>query len=384
MTQIKNGMVCNPDCTGFEKRDLFFRDGVIVEAEHDRIPDRVIDAEGSYVIPGLIDIHTHGVVGVDYAAPDDFSGALLFEAGQGVTTVIPTVSTRAEQGMLADIRHIADQCRRGLPGACIGGIHLEGPFISAEKRGAMPISGLECTLARWRRLYEAGEGLIRLMTIAPELVNALDVIRDGVKKGVRMSLGHTGATYGEAMAGIEAGATGATHTFNAMRPYGHRDPGVLGAVLTDARVDCEVICDMIHLSPVTVELIRRAKGVDGMILISDSGYGTGLAEGEYQNNHGQTEVVKDGVIRLPSGVIFGSGYTAADGARKLMGIGFTLAEIARVGALNPARAVGLDPDRGSIRTGKRADLILCDGSMNLKRVFVYGKEMPLSPQAFRL
>ena len=210
------------------------------------------------------------------------------------------------------------------------------------------------------------------MTIAPELEGALDIIREGAKRGVRMSLGHTMATYDEAMAGIEAGATHATHTFNAMRAYNHREPGVLGAVLTDERVSCETICDMVHLSPVTVKLIRLAKGLDKMILVSDSGLITGVPNGEYVID-GQTRYVKDGVSRTANGTIAGSCFTMADDARNLVKIGFTLPEIARIGALNPARAAKIDDYLGTLEVGKCADVLVCDEEMNIDRVMIRGK-----------
>lgn len=195
-----------------------------------------------------------------------------------------------------------------------------------------------------------------------------------IRRGVRMSLGHTMATYDEAMAEIRAGANHATHVFNAMRSYNHREPGVLGAVLTEPSVMCETICDMIHLAPATVKLVYSAKGLDGMILISDSVRITGLPNGEYEVN-GSIRIVKDGVSRTRTGTIAGSCFTMDDGARRLIELGFSLENIARIGALNPARAVGLDNEIGTIEVGKRADIIICDDKMNVERVILRGKEL---------
>ena len=210
------------------------------------------------------------------------------------------------------------------------------------------------------------------MTIAPERENALDVIREGVRKGVKMSLGHTMATYEQSMMAIQAGARHATHTFNAMRSYNHREPGVLGAVLTAPSVDCEVICDFVHLAPATIKLISLAKGVEKMILISDAVGITGMPNGEYVFD-GQTRVVKDGVSRTLDGTIAGSCFTMADGAKNLIKLGFTLCDVARVGALNPAKAAGIDNEVGTLEVGKRADIILCDKDANIECVMLKGR-----------
>lgn len=372
-TVIKNGIVIKPDCSGFENKDLFIRDGYITDAICEN-PDTVIDAKGDYILPGLIDIHTHGVYGVSFQNSEDFEKALAFTASQGITTILPTISTRPHDWMLREIENVKKQKAKNIFGSRIGGIHLEGPFISEKKRGAMMMPTTPCTVETFAELVEAADGLVRVMTLAPERENAIDVIKEGVKRGIRMSLGHTQADYDTAMCAIKAGATGATHVFNAMGQYEHRAPGVLGAVLTEKSVTCEAICDMHHLSPATVKLVFLCKGTDGVILVSDSGRFAGLGDGEYTVN-GKTSIIKDGVSRNENGVINASTVIMAESARRLVSLGFSLCDIARIGALNPARAIGLDDQIGSLSCGKRADIIFCDESFNVKRVLVGGQNV---------
>ena len=367
-TLIKGAYAVKADCSGFERRDLFIEDGIIAERLSGE-PDKIIEAEGKYLLPGLIDLHTHGSFGVSYYEENDFAPALKKNADAGVTTVLATVGARSEKEMLAAIEIVKRQKARNTPGARIGGMHLEGPFVSEGKLGAMKNATTPCSLETFRKFYDATDGMLKVMTIAPERENALDVIAEGARLGVRMSLGHTLATYEQAMAGIEAGATGATHTFNAMVSLTHREPGVLGAVLTDPRVTCEAICDMVHLAPPTVRLIAAAKGKDGMILVSDSGYITGLGDGDFLVD-GKYRHVRNGVAKNDNGNIAGSTYTMAYGAKKLIELGFTLADIALVGAKNPAKAIGIDSEVGTLEAGKRADIIISDKSFNVERVLV--------------
>ena len=339
-TVIRNGNVLTPDCNGFSHESLWIKGETIVAPQNQNEPIREIDAGGLYVLPGLIDMHTHGAVGINYSSDDVFERALTFQASNGVTSILPTIGVRSMDDILHCIDHVRAQKMQNWNGASIEGIHLEGPFVSAEKKGAMNTPEIPCSLENFNQIADIAGDLLKVMTIAPEIPNALDVIAAGHARGIRMSIGHTNATYAETMAAIAAGAAGATHTFNAMRAYEHREPGVLGAVLTDNTVTCETICDMIHLSPVTIRLIRQCKGLDGMILVSDSGKITGLGDGAFLVD-GKTRYVKDGVARNAEGRIAGSCFTMADGARRLIEQGYSLPEVARIGAWNPAKALGL-------------------------------------------
>lgn len=377
-TVIKNGRIVRPDCCGFIDEDLLIEDGIIRAIGNVADADTSIDVAGKYILPGLIDIHTHGSIGINYSLGSDLGKLLRFYASCGVTTVLPSLGANKIDVLVANLSRLVAEKELHKDGARIGGIHLEGPFISIEKRGAMEVDAPSCTLENFKRLFDAGNGEIKLMAIAPELENALDVIHEALRCGVRVSLGHTMATYDQAMAAIKAGVNHATHTFNAMRAYNHREPGVLGAVLTEPSVSCEVICDMVHLAPATVKLIHLVKGLDKMILISDSSMVTGLPDGEYTFGK-SVRIIKDGVSKNQSGTIAASCFTMADDAKKLVKEGYSLADIARIGALNPARAVGLDKTLGTVEVGKYADLLICDDEMNIERVFLRGKTVTSPP-----
>ena len=371
-TLIKNGKVILPDCSGFIDTDVLIEDKKIVAFGNDLTAENTLNADGKYLLPGLIDIHCHGALGTLFGYEEDNNKMLRFFAEKGITTVLPTLSTQTIDVLVERITRVLGYKNQRDDVANIGGIHLEGPFISTEKKGAMAIQSPDCDVESFNRLISAGKGDIKIMTIAPERENALDVIREGVKKGVKMSIGHTMATYEQSMTAIKAGVTHATHTFNAMRSYNHREPGVLGAVLTEPSVDCEAICDFVHLAPATIKLIRLAKGVEKMILISDAVGITGMPNGEYVFD-GQTRVVKDGVARTLDGTIAGSCFTMADGAKNLIKLGFTLCDVARVGALNPAKAAGIDSEVGTLEVGKRADILVCDKDANIECVMLGGK-----------
>ena len=367
VTVIKNGMVVNGKTV--TPRDVWI-DGRVICNARERA-DHVVDVRGAYVLPGLIDIHTHGAARIHYGQDRNFAAALDYCARCGVTTVLPTLGARPLDALLEGIGNILQEMKAGHPGANIGGIHIEGPFISEKKKGAMEVPELVCNRENFFAIIEAGQGHIRVMTIAPERENACQVIFAGNALGVRMSLGHTNATFDETCAAIEAGACGATHTFNAMRSYDHREPGVLGAVLTYPEVTCEVICDMVHVAPTTIQLIHKCKGTERMIIVSDSSSFAGAPDGEYIIG-GRTRYVKNGVSRLANGTLSASCCTLGDDAQKLLKMGFTLCDIVAMGAENPAKATGLYTTVGSLDVGKDADILVCDEQFNLQQVYTKG------------
>ena len=367
---IKEGMAVIGNCEKCTVTDIKTEDGIIVK-EFSAQPDAIIDAKGKYVLPGLIDIHTHGSIGINYSKSEIFDTALKFCASQGITSVVPTVGLRPISEIIQAIKNIRINANRSPFGASVEGIHIEGPFVSQKRIGAMNKIDIPCTIENFNKIYAVADGFLKIMTVAPELRGANDVIRAGKSKNVRISIGHTDATYEETINAIRIGATGATHIFNAMRGFTHRDPGIIGAVLTEPAVTCEVICDMIHLAPATVKLVRAAKGLDGMILVSDSGMISGLGDGDYDVD-GKIRSVRNGISKNSEGVIAGSTFTMADGARRLIELGFTHCDIAKIGALNPAKAICADKYIGTIEPGKRADIIIVDKKFNIEDVIIKG------------
>lgn len=383
--KIKNGLVLRGESNRFEPADIYISDGRISSfgAGETWAAGEEFDAEGLYVIPGFIDTHNHGCVGVEFAAEDeDFEKARVWLAGQGITGVAPTVRAMPVEATVAAERNILREAGKASQGARILGIHLEGPFVSRSRAGAMCPPDIACEPEALREMAKAAQGMLRIMTLAPERENAAEMIRTAGELGVHISLGHSEATYQTAMEAIEAGASRATHTFNAMRPLYHRETGILGAVLTDDRICCEMICDFIHLDEAAVRIVYRLKGAENITIVSDSGYMTGLGDGEYRiGDYGQLRIVKDGVCRTPEGRIAGSCVSMLAGARNLLRMGVPLEEVSVMGSLNPAKALGADDRTGSLEEGKAADMIVCDGELNIRAVFVAGKQVAVLPGA---
>ena len=372
VTIIKNGWVINHNFTGFSKKSLIIENGRITNEITEKSKIEEIDAEGKYILPGLIDIHNHGALGISYSSFDSFEPALNYCASEGITSVVPTLYVNSIDNLILQVQNILKQKQLCKSGANIVGIHVEGPFISQNKTGAMRAPSDKPTTENFSRLVNSANGFIKVVTIAPEVENAPDIISEGRRLGVRMSIGHTDSTYNEAMTAIEAGATGSTHTFNAMRPFNHRETGVLGAVLTDDRVSCEIICDFVHLSEATIKLVYKAKGIDNVIIVSDNIAPAGLPNGEYVVD-GIVNTVKAGICTVnDSKTIAGSIQSQTVGAKNLIKLGIPLNEVSKMASYNPARAIGMEKEIGSIEVGKRADIIITDNSFNVMHTFVNG------------
>ena len=371
---IKNAKVLDSENRKFEKRDLLIENGVIEGFDSESEQD-IFDAEGLYVIPGFIDTHIHGCVGVEFASPDeDFTKARSWLASEGTTSFAATVRALDCDRTIAAIENILRESNKETNGASVEGINLEGPFVSLKKSGVMNPPDIECNVSSVKRLAESANGMLKIMTIAPERENASSAIETAVSYKINASIGHTDATYSETIDAINAGATRATHVFNAMRPFSHRETGVLGAVLTDDRVNCEMICDLVHLDAPAINLVYKSKGFNNITLISDTGAMSGLGDGDFVVN-GVVRTVKNGICRNPQGVIAGSCYSMYYGAKNLLKLGIPLEEISVMASLNPAKALGCDNIMGSIRAGNCADLIICDKELNIEAVFINGKKV---------
>ena len=365
--RIKNALVFTGEHK-MEKRDLCFDEGVITDFSD----SGELDAEGFYALPGFIDTHIHGSFGVDFynsGHTADPRPALDELAKRGVTSILMTFACERYEEYMKDVDNLLNAADDR-----IAGIHCEGPFVSFEKKGALDPS---CILAPdieiARKINERSGGLLKIMTVAPEIDGAYELIRGLCEMGVKVSIGHTNATAEVARTAVDCGASRSTHTYNAMRSLSHRDPGVLGLVLTDNRVCCELICDMCHVSPEALKIAVAAKGCDNITMISDASFFSGLPEGKYEKR-GRTITVSGGVSRLEDGTINGSASTLADGAKNMFDLGFRPEEIAVMASVNPAKAAGL-ADRGELLPGYRADVILLDKDFRVKHVFVKGERI---------
>ena len=369
-----------------ERPLLLVEDHVIVEVGSRAvraIPEgiRVVDFGDAILGPGFVDIHIHGGAGHDLMEADP-SGIcavehMLFK--HGVTGYFPTTVTApldqtwSALGRLADAIESAARdggSRRGRAQPL--GIHLEGPFLSHVRRGVHPPENLLLpTLPVFDRFWQAARGHIRLMTIAPELDGAQEVIAEAAQRGVCVSLGHSDADLNCARAAVAAGARHATHTFNAMRPLDHRDPGVIGEVLTDSRLSADIIADGIHLDPAIVQLFLKAKGPDGAVLITDAISGTGMPDGRYRLGMFEVEV-KNGRC-LVDGKLAGSVLTMDRAVRNVMQFAhWDLQQAVRLATLNPARVAGL-ANRGKLEAGADADFVVLSSDGEVRSTIIGGE-----------
>jgi N-acetylglucosamine-6-phosphate deacetylase len=369
---------------------LFIEDGVISavssRAQKDipqnaTVVDLTKDCAGAILAPGLVDIHMHGGAGLDVmrAAPEELPRLNKFLATHGVTGYFPTTVAAPLDQTCRALERLADAIAAAA-GSNDGnaaqarplGVHLEGPFLSHKRRGVHPPEYLvEPTLEIFERLWQAASGLVRMMTIAPELPGALDVIAEASRRKVCVSIGHSDATLEAARAGVSAGARHATHTFNAMRPLDHRDPGILAEVLTDRQLSADIIADGIHVAPEVVQLFLMAKGVERSVLITDATAATGMPDGTYRLGPLQVEV-KDGKCTM-DGKLAGSVLTMDRGVRNITRFaGWSLQDAIRTATLNPARAVGLSQRYGVLAPGAEANLVVLSPAGEVRRTFVRG------------
>ena len=358
--RIINGQVFDLE-QGFLSRDVLTDGGQIASASGD---DRILDAAGCYVIPGLVDVHFHGCVGEDFsdATPDGLQKIADFELSQGVAYLCPAGMTLPEDQLTAICKNTAAHRAKHSGGAEVVGAHLEGPFLCMAKKGAQNGDYLhDPDTAMLKRLQEAAEGCVRLVTLAPEQPNSIEFIKAAVEMGVTVSVGHTTADYNTARAAFEAGASHATHLFNAMPPLAHRDPGVIGAAYEVPGVQPELICDGIHIHPAVVRLTFGLFGRERMIIISDSLRATGMPDGEYPFGGQMIEVHGN------RATILGHPETLAGSVTSLMGclrqaaaFGLPLADAVRACTYNPARSIGIEDRAGTLDVGKEASLVLLD------------------------
>ena len=325
--------------------------------------------------PTFFDVHTHGARGHDVmeATTRALDTVGKFLASCGVGAYLATTVTASEEEILRALDGLATQIERPThPGATPVGIHLEGPFLSCEKRGVHPPQYLQVpTIENFDRYYQAARGHIQLMTIAPELPNATEVIAHAAKKGVRASLGHSNANTQEALAGIAAGARSATHTFNAMRALDHRDPGLVGVVLDEQNLYAEIICDAIHVEPSIVRLFWKAKGKDRAILITDAMSAAGMPNGTYRL--GSFDVTVEDGRCLSEGRLAGSVLTLDAAVQNLMKFtGCGLQAAVGCASTNPAKMMGKEKQIGDLAPGMLANLNVLKPTGELQATLLRG------------
>lgn len=330
---------------------------------------------GDVLLPGFIDLHMHGYGGFGFqTGADDTREAIRLVARTGVTTCWAGLGAGPSIGAIArTVAGAAAVVGTETGGARLAGVFMEGPFISVEKKGAWNPANLRLPdVGELRELIAASEGGIRRVNVAPELPGALAFIRAAHEAGLIVSLGHSAATYEEALAGVAAGATITNHTYNAMSPLDHRAPGLVGATLDSPGLLAELILDGVHVHPAAARALLRAKGAVGVALITDGSALTGSPDGTYEFN-GRTVIVADGTCRLPNGTLAGS-VSPFDGdlrnAAAMLDLG--LADLARISSGNAARAMGIDGNTGSIAPGLDADLVLLDANLHVLATVVGG------------
>lgn len=331
-----------------------------------------IAAPDLILMPGFIDLHVHGGNNLEAmdGTPEALQGLSAFYAQHGVTSFLPTTWTAPRAPITHALKGIATLTEQPLNGATILGAHVEGPYISPKKPGAQnpgdirPADAAE--FAEW-----LATGTVRLITLAPEIQPNHDLIQTCLEHGITVSAGHTDATFAEMQAAN--GITQTTHTFNAMRPLHHREPGTVGAAMLMDQLRCEVIADGVHVHPQMVRLLYQVKGADRIILITDAVRGAGLPIGTQYLQDGRTVTVRESAY-LDDGTLAGSTLTMDAAVRNFQQFtGCTLIDLAKCASLTPARAIHVDNRKGSIAVGKDADLVLVDADLNVHLTMVGGR-----------
>jgi N-acetylglucosamine-6-phosphate deacetylase len=364
---------------------VFVEDGKIVEVVSREGREvsrgtRLLDLGDACLVPGFIDVHIHGGSGHDVMESDSTAlravEQLLYR--HGVTSYLPTTITAPLDETLKAVERLANAIASGQGKGNAGrarpvGIHLEGPFISHIRRGVHPPEDiLPPTLETFQKLWEASRGCVKVITVAPEVEGARAVIAGATARGVCVSIGHSDADLKAAQDGVAAGSRHATHTFNAMRPLDHRDPGILAVVLMDDRISAEIIADGIHVDPLIVQLFLRAKGADGAVLVTDGTAATGMPNGHYRLGSLDVEV-KDGKCTA-DGKLAGSVLTMDKAVQNVMKFASCdLQHAVRLATLNPARTAGLAPQSGTITVGAFADMVALSPRGEVRTTIVRGQ-----------
>jgi N-acetylglucosamine-6-phosphate deacetylase len=337
---------------------------------------KLVEFPGAVLAPGYLDLHIHGSAGYDVMQGDQkgLERMSSFLARHGVSSFLATTVTAETSVLLGAVERLAEQIHNWKPASAMAtpfGIHMEGPWISVARRGVHPeayIAGP--SLEAFDRYYRAANGYLRLITVAPEVPGALELIREAKRRGVMVSIGHTDGLAQDADAAIAAGATHATHTFNAMRPLSHRTPGALAKVLDSRDLSAEIIADGVHVDPLVIDIFLRCKGVENSVLVTDALSAAGMPDGKY--TLGTFEVTVQGSRCESDGRLAGSVLTLDRAVQNIMKFsGWNLRDSVRLASANPARVLG-ETTRGTIQPGARADIIVLSPNGDVINSFVGG------------
>lgn len=359
---------------------IVFEDEVIHElgkSNDVKIPDNceVIDISGHTIVPGFVDLLVHGGGGNGFADPNDESIKMVSDyfIRNGSTTILASLFAKPYQQLLDDLSRVATYIKEH-PDSNIYGIHMEGPYLNKGLKGAMNENYLwEPTVESWEAMWEASKGLIKIMTIAPELPGAIQVMRAAAKRGVVLSIGHSMATYDEIEIAIDNGAAHVTHIFNAMKPFHHRDGGVILGALLRNELKIELIADKLHVHPAVMELLLKLKGASGIILITDSIRAGGMHEGEYEFAD-QKIYMKDEKAFLPDGTLAGSTLTLNRAIKNLVETANTkITDAVRMASLNGAKVLNIENKRGILAVGKDADMVVLNDDYEVVMTVMRGK-----------
>lgn len=337
---------------------------------------REIQLEGLIIAPGFIDIHLHGGNGLEVmsAIPSSLEELAKFYATHGVTSFLATTLTDNPDQLLAVARSFAFLKSSSYKGAKCLGIHLEGPYLSPQFAGIHNVTELRLpSLDEIKQIHRVSNQGLRLITMAPEIDGALETATALVKMGIPCAIGHSNCDYETGLKAIEAGFSSVTHCFNQLRPFHHRDPGILGAVFTKKEISVELIADGIHLHPAVIDTVWRLKGAENIILVSDAMAPAGMPDGNYPSVQGQLTVT-NGAVRNEAGQLAGSTLTINQAVKNMMK--FTdcgLNDVFRMASYNPARLLGINRRKGSLYPGKDADLVVLTTDLEVIMTMVGGE-----------
>lgn len=371
---ISNGNIVVPNGV-ITQGTLVVENGVIQEISRRNFPsltpeDVVIQAEGKWVVPGFIDVHVHGGAGFDFTdkEPEAAEQICRFHASHGTTALLPTIRTQSDELIAASLARNSDVVKQAeqklqsgdWKGAMPLGIHLEGPFFSETYRGAQRLEFLQTpSLTKMQKWHQTADGALTMVTLAPELDGADEVIAWLIQQGTAVSAGHTGASYEDMKKAIQLGVRHMTHFYNGMRPFKHRDPGLIAAGWLEENVSLEIIFDGLHVHEAAVELLFRLKSPDKIVMITDAVRPAGLPDGTYSQQDGPDLHVKEGQVQLASGTLAGSTLTMDKAFCNMVHrLGVPIEIAARTASEAPAKLIGAWDRKGSLEQGKDADIVI--------------------------